>query len=219
MSVLTRIRRILSANINELIEKAENPEKIIKQLIRDMDENVREAKRETAEAIANLKKLEAKAKQNEEEVEKWQKRAEMAIKKENDELAKEALKKKNECAKIAKSFSEEAEKQRESVETLKLSLKQLEEKLDETKRRKDILIAKKRTAEATTSVHKRISGTTKDTDVFDTWQRMEEKIGDMELTAFASKESSKEFLKSTPKEEEIDIEFELKELKEKLKND
>lgn len=218
MSILMRVKRILSANVNDILEKAEDPAKMIKQMIRDMEDNVREARSEVAEAMAHLKKLEAKAKQQSQETEKWQKNAELAVKKGNDALAKEALKKKNDCSSAAENFAAEAQKQKEAVDTLRESLSKLEDKLDEMKRKKDILIAKTRASEATMAIHKRGSQSSKTGDALSTWERMVEKVEDKELTAEAHRELGK--LNSHGKNglsgAELDVEFELEKLKEEM---
>lgn len=219
MSTLLRIKRILSANVNDLIEKAEDPEKIIKQMIRDMEESVSEARRETAQSMANLKKLEIKAQKSEEEAEKWQSNAEIAVKKGNDKLAKEALKKKAEHADACNSYREEIEKQEEAVDALQASLQELENKLADMKRKRDILISKKRTAEATSKIHGKANRSSKAYDAADTWNRMMEKIEDMELGAEAERELSKLNTKRASRhvsEEDLNVEFELTKLKEEL---
>lgn len=218
MSILKRVKRILSANVNDILEKAEDPEKMIKQMIRDMEDNVREARTEVAEAMAHFKKLEAKTKQQSQETEKWQKNAEIAVKKGNDALAKEALKKKNDCSSAAENFGGEAQKQKEAVETLQESLSKLEDKLDEMKKKKDILIAKTKSSEAAMAIHKRGSQSSKTDDAISTWERMVEKVEDRELTAEAHRELGKlnSHGKSGISVAELDVEFELEKLKEQM---
>lgn len=215
MSILIRIRRILSANINELIDKAENPEKMINQMIRDMEENVREVRQEVAAARASLKGLENKWKKHEDEAQQWEKRAEMALKKSNETLAKEALKKKKEHFQTAREFQNQAESQKENVEVLTSSLKQLEDKMDEAKEKKTILFAKKRIADASISVHKKVSGRDEEAALH-TWNRMQEKIEEREVKGQAAMELTKEQFSQGDTATDLDVELELEALKEKI---
>ena len=125
MGILERIRTVLKSNINALISKAEDPEKMLNQLIMDMNEQLLEAKKQVAMAIADEKKLERQALENKGQAEDWEKKAMLAVKAGKDDLAKEALVRKQEYDGYAASFQKEFESQHASVEQLKDALRQL----------------------------------------------------------------------------------------------
>ena len=148
MGILDRIRTVLKANINALISKAEDPEKMLNQLIMDMNEQLLEAKKQVAMSIADEKKLERQALENKAQGEDWEKKAMLAVKAGKDDLAKEALLRKQEYDGYAASFQKEFESQHASVEQLKDALRQLQAKIEEASRKKNLLIARAKRAEA-----------------------------------------------------------------------
>ncbi len=221
MGILARVKRLLSANVNDLLDRAEDPEKIIWQIVRDMDDDVKEARKEVAFAMVNLKMLNKKAEQNEEESVKWQKNAELGIKMGNEGMSKEALKQRIHYSRAQKMYRDEAEKQNESLEDLLPCLRQLEEKLDEMKRRKDILIAKKRMLRTAALLEEKNRKSGETSDGLDTWNRMVEKVEDMELAVEAEKELSMlaNGAGEKTKEQDADVDAELAKLKESLKKE
>ena len=148
MGILERIRTVLKSNINALISKAEDPEKMLNQLIIDMNEQLLEAKKQVAMAIADEKKLERQTLENKGQAEDWEKKAMLAVKAGKDDLAKEALLRKQEYDGYASSFQKEYDSQHTAVEQLKDALRQLSGKIDEASRKKNLLIARAKRAEA-----------------------------------------------------------------------
>ena len=126
MGILERIRTVLKSNINALISKAEDPEKMLNQLVMDMNEQLLEAKKQVAMSIADEKKLERQMLENRAQGEDWEKKAMLAVKAGKDDLAKEALTRKQEYDGYAASFQKEFESQHASVEQLKDGRKGLE---------------------------------------------------------------------------------------------
>jgi phage shock protein A len=187
MGIFDRLSTLLRSNINDLISRAENPEKMLNQLIVDMRSNLAKAKQQVASAIADEKRLAAQAEQEKKLAEEWEKRAELAVREGRDDLAKQALMRYNEHGQGAVQLQETWVKHREETEKLKLSLRQLNDKIEEAKRKKNILIARAKRAEA----HKRIQETMSsmsDKSAFETFDRMAEQIEHEERKLIAAAE-------------------------------
>jgi phage shock protein A len=187
MGILERIRTVLKSNINALISKAEDPEKMLNQLVMDMNEQLLEAKKSVAMAIADEKKLERQALENKAQGEDWERKAMLAVKAGKDDLAKEALTRKQEYDGYAASFQKEFESQHASVEQLKDALRQLQAKIEEASRKKNLLIARAKRAEAQKQIQQTM-GSLSATSSFDTFDRMAQKVDQVEAEAEAMKE-------------------------------
>jgi phage shock protein A len=187
MGILDRIRTVLKSNINALISKAEDPEKMLNQLIMDMNEQLLEAKKQVAMAIADEKKLERQALENKNQGADWEKKAMLAVKAGKDDLAKEALVRKQEYDGYAASFQKEYESQHASVEQLKDALRQLQTKIEEASRKKNLLIARAKRAEAQKQIQQTM-GSLSGNSSFDTFDRMAQKVDQVEAEAEAMKE-------------------------------
>ena len=187
MGIFDRLSTLIRSNINDLISRAENPEKMLNQLIVDMRSQLAKAKQQVAAAIADEKKLSAQAEQEKKMAEDWEKRAVLAVQEGRDDLAKQALLRHNEHVQAAVTLHETWVKHREETEKLKLSLRQLNDKIEEAKRKKNILIARQKRAEA----HKRIQETMSsmgDNSAFETFERMAEQIEHEERKLIAAAE-------------------------------
>ncbi|HUI69503.1 MAG TPA: PspA/IM30 family protein [Spirochaetia bacterium] len=189
MGILDRIRTVLKSNINALISKAEDPEKMLNQLIIDMNEQLLEAKKQVAMSIADEKKLERQMLENKGQAEDWEKKAMLAVRAGKDDLAKEALLRKQEYEGYATSFQKEYESQHASVDQLKDALRQLAGKIDEASRKKNLLIARAKRAEAQKQIQQTMGSLTAGSS-FDTFDRMAEKVDQIEAEADAMKELS-----------------------------
>ena len=187
MGILDRIRTVLKANINALISKAEDPEKMLNQLMMDMNENLLDAKKQVALSIADEKKLERQALENKSQADEWEKKAMLAVKAGKDDLAKEALLRKQEYDGYAASFQKEFESQHASVEQLKDALRQLQAKIEEAGRKKNLLIARAKRAEAQKQIQQTM-GSLGANSSFDTFDRMTQKVDQIEAEAEAAKE-------------------------------
>jgi phage shock protein A len=187
MGILDRIRTVLKSNINALISRAENPEKMLNQLIIDMNENLLEAKKQVAMSIADEKKLERQMLENRAQAEEWEKKAMLAVKAGKDDLAKEALVRRQEYEGYAASFQKEFDSQHASVEQLKDALRQLQSKIEEASRKKNLLIARAKRAEAQKQIQQTM-GSLAGTSSFDTFDRMAQKVDQIEAEAEALKE-------------------------------
>src|SRR6266705_3461014 len=187
MGIIDRLSTLIRSNISDLISRAENPEKMLNQRIVDMRTQLAKAKQQVASAIADEKRLSAQAEQEKKLAEDWEKRAVLAVQEGRDDLAKQALLRHNEHAQNYVGLHETWVKHREETERLKLSLRQLNDRIEEAKRKKNILIARQKRAEA----HKRIQETMSsigDKSVFETLERMAEQIEHEERKLIAAAE-------------------------------
>jgi phage shock protein A len=188
MGLFDRFKTVVSSNINDLISKAENPEKMLNQLLIDMNEQMIESKKAVAMAIADEKKLERESLENKRQGEDWEKKAMLAVRAGRDDLAKEALVRKQEYESYASQLYTQWEAQKASVDKLKESLRQLQNKIDEASRKKNILIARAKRAEAQEKINKTMSSISGNKSAFDTFERMAKKVDEIEARAEAHKE-------------------------------
>lgn len=148
MALLERVSTLVRANLNDLIDKAEDPEKMIKQVILDMQNQLLQVKTQVAIAIADQHLLEKKQKENEEHVAEWMRKAELAVDKKQDDLARAALQRVESYRELSEGFAQQVADQKAQVENLKTALRQLEQKLAEAQAKADLLIAQHRRARA-----------------------------------------------------------------------
>ena len=149
MALLERVTKLVRANLNDLIDKAEDPEKMLKQVILDMQNQLLQVKTQVAIALADQHLLEKKKKENEDLAAEWVKKAELAVdKKQNDELARAAIERSVSYRELAKSFEQQVADQKIQVENLKSALHKLEQKLAEAENKIDLLVAQHRRARA-----------------------------------------------------------------------
>jgi phage shock protein A len=148
MALLERVSTLVRANLNDLIDKAEHPEKMIKQVILDMENQLLQVKTQVAIAIADQHLLEKKQKENEDKVAEWIRKAELAVDKKQDDLARAALQRVESYRDLTAGFAQQVIDQKAQVENLKTALRQLEQKLTEARAKADLLIAQHRRARA-----------------------------------------------------------------------
>lgn len=187
MSFFQRVKLILSSNINSIISKAEDPEKILEQLIIEMREQFGEAKKQVAATIADEKRLERQFTDETAKSQDWEKKAMLAVRAGNDDLARKALLRKQEHDGIATGFKTQWDAQKDATAKLKQALHQLNDKIEEARRKKDLLIARAKRAEAQVKIHNTMSGLT-DNGAFDTFDRMAAKVEHKEAEGLASVE-------------------------------
>ncbi len=148
MALLERVSTLVRANINDMIDKAEDPEKMIKQVILDMQNQLLQVKTQVAIAIADQHLLEKKQKENEEKTTEWMRKAELAVSKKEDDLARAALHRVESYREMTGGFTQQVGDQKAQVENLKTALRKLEQKLEEARAKADVLIAQHRRARA-----------------------------------------------------------------------
>ena len=146
MALLERVSTLIRANLNDLIDKAENPEKLIKQVILDMENQLLQVKTQVAIAIADQHLLEKKQKENEEKISDWNRKAKLAVGKQQDDLARAAIERGLHYKQLSESFRQQVADQTLQVETLKNALNKLQQKLQEARAHSDLLIAQHRRA-------------------------------------------------------------------------
>jgi phage shock protein A len=144
MGLLERVSTLIRANINDAIDRAEDPEKMIKQVILDMENQYMQVKTQVAVSIADQHMLEKKLKENEDRGSDWMRKAERSVDKGQDDLARGALDRYQTSQRLALSYREQVDDQKAQVEALKGALMKLEQKLDEAKSKRELLLARHR---------------------------------------------------------------------------
>lgn len=146
MSIFTRFRDIVSSNINAMLDRAEDPEKMIKLMIREMEDTLIEMKSACAGVIATRKKLQRKSDDIEERIDLWGKRAELAVSKGRDDLAREALVEKRRFSELNDSLENEISEHTGLIEQYQTDIRELETKLASAKEKKRVLIQRHKKA-------------------------------------------------------------------------
>lgn len=187
MGIFDRMVTVLKSNINDLISKAEDPKKMLEQIIVDMTQQLNEAKREVAHSIADEKRLERSYREAREQSETWEKRAMLAVEKGDDSLAREALQRQESGLTTMSQYEGQWQAQKASVDQLKMALTQLNDKIQEAQRKKNLLIARQKRAEAQQKISKTMSSLS-DSSAFDSFARMEARVEAIESTAEAEVE-------------------------------
>lgn len=175
MGILDRMSRLIRANLNDMIDRAEDPEKMLNELMREMQANIREARTQVANMIAQEKQVEAEMLEAQKESKEWERKAELALTRGKEDLAREALRRKKDAEETAAVYEHQLDTQREMVEKLKSQLKVLERKYNEAESKRDLLIARHRRAQA----QKRITetfATLPDMSAMSELERMEKRI-------------------------------------------
>jgi phage shock protein A len=192
MGIFSRLGTLVKSNLNDLISKAEDPQKMLNQIVVDMQNQLVEAKKQVAVSIADEKRLK---KQWDEQVElskEWERKAMLAVRSGDDNLAKEALSRKQEHDKMQGELGRQWQLQKDAVEKLKDQLRSLNDKIEEAKRKKNLLLARQRRAQAQKRIAETMSSLS-DKSAFEAFARMEEKIEQSERQIKASTEIDQEF--------------------------
>jgi len=206
MGIFSRLMTVIRANINALIGKAEDPAKVLEQSLIDMRTSLAKTKQDVAAAIADEKKLQAQVEREKKQGEDWERRAMLAVNEGRDDLAKQALMRHAEHLQNAQQLHETWVRHKGDTEKLKDSLRQMNDRIEELKRKKNVLVARQKRAEAQRRIQQTMS-TMGDQSAFDTFQRMEEKIDDMERQALAAAELAGELSGDTLQQEFKALEY------------
>jgi phage shock protein A len=190
MALLERVSTLVRANLNDLIDKAEEPEKMIKQVILDMHNQLLQVKTQVAIAIADQHLLEKKKTENDEKINEWMRKAELAVDKKHDDLARASLLRVESYRDMSANFAQQLEDQKAQVENLKSALRNLDQKLAEANTKADLLIAQHRRARAATKATDARTGMTANSKsaTFDRMKRKvdrEEAIGEAKVQLLA----------------------------------
>ncbi len=158
MSIVSRIRDLLSANINSMLENAEDPEKMANEYIRQLEQQLYEAKTNVASAMADATRLNNQQARYDAETESWARKAEAALRANNEELARGALARKVQAAKLAEQYTQQSDAQDSQVEQLQNALVQLEARISETRAKRELIIAKKNRVATQEAIRRTVSG-------------------------------------------------------------
>ncbi|HMY35683.1 MAG TPA: PspA/IM30 family protein [bacterium] len=188
MGIFTRMADIVKANINDFLDKAEDPEKMIKQMVIEMEEAVNKATTAVGTAIANQKRLEKQFNENKKLADEWQNKAVQAVNAGRDDLASQALAKKNSYATAAASLEPTLQQATATAEQMKTQLQQLKAKLDEARVKQNTLIARHQAAKAKKMIAQQMSGI--GGGAFGNFDKFEKKVEDVEAEADAHVELS-----------------------------
>ncbi len=186
--IFERISMILRANINDILDRAEDPEKMLEQIIRDMESAILDARSTVQEMLAQQKLLEAEVRDTQKLVNEWQRKAEMAVAQNRDDLAREALKRKNDYQTQLEVYQAQLADQEALVAKLRSELSELESKYDSAKRNKDTLIARQRAARAREEMAKKSAQIQQIPDYGSEFGRMEQRVREQEARAAAASE-------------------------------
>ncbi len=192
MGIFDRLSTLIKSNLNDLISSAENPEKMLNQIIVDMRNQLAKAKQQVAASIADEKRLKDQADSEFRLADDWDKRAMLAVNEGRDDLAKQALLRGQEHLEHGQQLAATWETHRHETEKLKQSLRDLNDKIEEAKRKKNLLLARQRRAEAQARISQTMSSMG-DNSAFDAFARMEEKITSNERQLQAAQEIDEEF--------------------------
>ena len=219
MSIFKRMSDIIGANVNDMLDKAENPEKMIKQIVREMDEGVRSARRSTAEAMATEKKLKKELDQNKRLAKEWHNKACQAVDAERDDLAKKAIARKKEAESVVASLESQYAQSQQTCANMKRTLSALESRLSEARRRQSMLKVREQAADAQKALAKGASASDieRGLQAFEKFDEMERRVEDKEMEAEAMVELAGEQAALEELTETTDVDIELEKLKKERK--
>ncbi|HLH03772.1 MAG TPA: PspA/IM30 family protein [Bryobacteraceae bacterium] len=186
MTLLDRVAMLVRANLNDLVDKAENPEKLLRQLLLDMQNQYLQLKTQVAVAIAGQHQLEKQQQENAAAQQEWVRKAEIAVSKNEEALARVALERSLTFENAARKFAEQVADQKNQVELLRDSLQRLETKMAETKTRAEVLIAQHRRAR----LHAKVNGDGVNGDA--AFERLEARVSDVEMMGEARRIAGQE---------------------------
>ena len=219
-NIFIRITDVLSANINHMIDRVEDPERMIKQIIMEMEDSIRRVENSVLDAIASEKRLRRELEHHKKEAAKWRDKAEMALDAGDETLARAALMRKKEHERDSETLEEAWNTSANTSRRLKTRLRELTNKLEEARRKRSALVARKRAAEASKQMIRTRNHFRKGLDAGDKFIRMEDRVMEIETEAEAAAELYDE---SSELERDIDriaanreVDSELAELKKKL---
>lgn len=217
MGLFDRVSRVVRSNLNAVVSAAEDPEKILEQTVVDMQEDLVQLRQAVAQAIASQKRLEQQYNQNLTQANEWERRAMLALQKGEDNLAREALSRKKTFSETANSLKAQLDQTLVQVDNLKRNMTALESKLSEAKTRKEMLKARARAAKASEQINQAM-GRVDTTSAMAAFERMEDKVHQMEARSQAMAELAGDTLESqfAALEAGSDVDVELAEMKAKL---
>ncbi|HEU0052930.1 MAG TPA: PspA/IM30 family protein, partial [Longimicrobium sp.] len=223
MGIFQKLSMLIRSNLNDLIARAENPEKMLNQVIDDMRNQLAKARQEVAHAMADASKLKKQVEDEQKQAADWEQRAMLAVRQGRDDLARQALLRHQEHAQRAAALHETWLRHQEDTDRLRDALRQLNEKIQEAQRKKNLLIARQKRAEAQRRIHETMSGLS-DSSAFEAFDRMAEKIEQNERMAIAAASVTEELtgdnlereFKALESGSSEDVDYRLLEMKQQL---
>lgn len=209
MGVIDRVSRLVRANVNDLLDQAENPEIMIDQILRDMESNIADARKQVASMIAQEKELEFDRDETRKLADAWGDKAQRAVDAGKDDLAREALRRQKDYGDNAALYEQQLELQNQAVAKLKSQLSQLEAKFDQTRGQRDTLVARQKRARAQAQIAASVSGADfSSMDPSSDLDRMERKIRGQEAQAAAMLEMQDDSIEAQFAELDYDSDIE-----------
>jgi len=184
MGLFDRLSRVVRANLNDMVSKAEDPEKMLEQAVSDMQEDLVQVRQAVARAIAEQRQTEQKYSKDQSEANKWEQRAKLALSKGDENLAREALKRKKDFTETAAILKNQLDQQTVQVDSLRKNLIALESKISEAKTKKNMLVARSRAAKANEELQKTLGSINTSSSV-GAFERMEAKVIELEASSQA----------------------------------
>jgi phage shock protein A len=217
MSIFGRIKDLLSANVNSMLDNAGDPEKMANEYLRQLQEQLYDVKADVASAMADETRLQQKMLHHKEEVEKWEEKAAAALRAGDEELAKQGLQRKVRERQLAEQYEEQYRQQAEQVAALQESLSQLESRIAETRAKRELIIAKQNRAESQESIQGTMHSVNR-TSAIDKLDQLEDRVDDRlaEATAMTQLEGDSLDNRFRKLEEDSAVDSELEELKRKM---
>ncbi|MDF5716734.1 MAG: PspA/IM30 family protein [Rhizonema sp. NSF051] len=210
MGLIERIQRVFRANLNSFMSSAEDPEKIMEGVVMEMQDNLLQLRQAVAQAIATQKRIERQTAQADSTALEWYSRAQLALQQDNESLAREALTKRRAYLETSTALSTQIEQQKTVVTKMKDDMRKLEQKITEVKTKKDMYIARARSAQASYRLQEMLSEVS-NTDSLKAFERMEEKVLQLEAKSVAIAVSNPTSLESNN-----DVDAELIAIKQQL---
>ena len=183
MNMFERMARVITSNVNNVIKKLEDPEKIIEQAVIDMQKDLVKVRQSYAEISATQKRMERQRQQADLNANDWYRRAQLALEKGDEELAREALSRRQAQLEIVENLDKQLSIQSDNIDKLYGSMMDLEKKVSEAKREKEMMIARARTAKTSVKVTDMLSNVGDTSSAMEAFQRMSEKVDNLESQA------------------------------------
>ncbi|KAF7783454.1 MULTISPECIES: phage shock protein PspA [Pseudoalteromonas] len=216
MGIFSRFADIVNSNINAILDKAEDPEKMVRLIIQEMEDTLVEVRSTSAKTLAEKKELERRVEQLRTQADDWQQKAELALTKDREDLARAALLEKQKATDAADSVSQELSHVESHIEKLQQEVTTLQEKLADAKARQKAIVLRQRSAESRLDVKKALDSS-KVEDALNRFERYESKIDGLESQVESydlGKKSLADEIADLQKNEKVDDELEA--LKKKL---